>query len=140
MENTKNEILSLYFSEHLKVKEIAEKFNVSSAYITKLIKKDTRYMQEKEFRQNIQKQKRRLSQNEFIKKKREKQKIEDNYLLIQEQHNQAVRELSKSSHLTNENYRKWNISAYKYNPSKTRYEFDSALGRSYDIPKYIKER
>ena len=140
MENTKNEIISLYFSEHLKVKEIAEKINVSSAYITKLIKKDTRYMQEKEFRQEIQKQKRRLSQNEFIKKKREKQRIEDNYLLLQEQHNQAVRELSQSSHLTNENYRKWNISAYKYNPSKNRYEFDKALGRSYDVPEFIKER
>jgi len=140
MENTKNEIISLYFSEHLKVKEIAEKINVSSAYITKLIKKDTRYMQEKEFRQKIQKQKRRLSQNEFIKKKREKQRIEDNYLLLQEQHNQAVRELSQSSHLTNENYRKWNISAYKYNPSKNRYEFDKALGRSYDVPEFIKER
>lgn len=140
MENTKNEILSLYFSEHLKVKEIAEKFNVSSAYITKLIKKDTRYMHEKEFRQNIQKQKRKLSQNDFIKKKRENLRIEDNYLIIQAQHNQATRELSKSKHLTNENYRSWNISAYKYNPSKTRYEFDSALGRSYDVPKYIKER
>jgi len=97
-------------------------------------------MQEKEFRQKIQKQKRRLSQNEFIKKKREKQRIEDNYLLLQEQHNQAVRELSQSSHLTNENYRKWNISAYKYNPSKNRYEFDKALGRSYDVPEFIKER
>lgn len=140
MENKKNEIISLYFSKHLKVKEIAEKVNVSSAYITKIIKKDTRYMREKEFRQKIQKQKRKLSQNKYIKKKREKQRIEDNYLLLQEQHNQAVRELSQSSHLTNENYRKWNISAYKYNPSKNRYEFDKALGRSYDVPEFIKER
>ena len=59
---------------------------------------------------------------------------------MQAQHNQAVSELSKSTHLTNENYRKWNIGAYLYNPSKKRYEFDNTLGRSYDVPKYIKER
>lgn len=53
---------------------------------------------------------------------------------------QATRELSKSKHLSNENYRKWNYSAYKYNPSRKRYEFDEKLGRSIDVPKYIKER
>lgn len=36
--------------------------------------------------------------------------------------------------------KKWNISAYRYNPSKHRYEFDERLGRSADVPKYIKER
>ena len=59
---------------------------------------------------------------------------------MEEQHRQASYELSKSKHLSNENYRKWNSSAYKYNPSKHRYEFDKKLGRSNDVPKYIKER
>lgn len=59
---------------------------------------------------------------------------------MQTQHIQASMELSKSKKLTDENYRKWNKSAYKYNPSKHRYEFDESLGRSYDVPKYIKER
>ena len=49
-------------------------------------------------------------------------------------------ELSQRSYLTNESYRKFNSSAYKYNPSRHRYEFDEKLGRSYAIPKYIKER
>ena len=59
---------------------------------------------------------------------------------MKSQHDQATRELSKSSHLSNESYRKWNYSAYSYNPSKKRYEFDNKLGRSADVPKYIKER
>ena len=59
---------------------------------------------------------------------------------MQSQHEQATRELSKSKHLSNESYRKWNYSAYKYTPSKKRYEFDEKLGRSIDVPKYIKER
>lgn len=138
----KEEILNLFYIEHLKVKEIAEKAKTSSAYITKIIQTDSRYIAEKQLRKNISKDKRKKSQNEFVKKKRENKKIEDNYSIVQTQHLQATRELSKRSHLTNESYRKWNNSVYIYNPSKQRYEFDETLGRSYDVPKYIyiKER
>ena len=140
MKTLKENIITLFYIEHLKVKEIAEKVNTSSAYITKIIKQDTRYIQEKEYRKAISKDKRKVAQNNFIKNKREKQKIDDNYSFVQSQHEQATRELSKSKHLSNENYRKWNYSAYKYNPSRKRYEFDEELGRSIDVPKYIKER
>ena len=137
---SKENIIYLFYIEHLKVKEIADKENTSSAYITKIIKQDARYMQEKEYRKSISKDKRKIAQNNFIKNKREKQRIEDNYSFVQSQHEQAARELSKSKHLSNESYRKWNYSAYKYNSSKKRYEFDERLGRSIDVPKYIKER
>lgn len=133
-------IINLFYNEHLKTKEIAEKLDVSSSYVTKIIKQDDRYMKEKNFRKSVSKNKRKIAQNEFTKRKREKQRIEDNYSYIQSQHEQATRELSKSSHLSNESYRKWNYSAYNYNPSKKRYEFNINLGRSADVPKYIKER
>ena len=137
---SKENIISLFYNENLQVKEIAEQLDISSAYVTKIIKQDSRYIQEKNFRKSISKNKRKIAQNEFIKKKREKQRIEDNYSYVQSQHEQATRELSKSNHLSNESYRKWNYSAYKYNPSKKRYEFDVKLGRSADVPIYIKER
>ena len=137
---SKENIIDLFFNEHLKIKEIAEKENVSSAYITKVIKQDNRYNKEKEKRKETSSKNRKNAQNQFIKAKRENKRIEDNYSFVQEQHRQASRELSKSGHLSNENYRKFNISAYHYNPSKRRYEFDVNLGRSYAIPKYIKER
>ncbi len=137
---SKESIIGLFYNEHLQVKEIAEQLDISSAYVTKIIKQDFRYIQEKNFRKSVSKNKRKIAQNEFIKKKREKKKIEDNYSYVQSQHEQATKELSKSGHLSNESYRKWNYSAYKYNPSKKRYEFDNTLGRSADVPKYIKER
>lgn len=137
---TKENIISLFYIEHLPVKEIAKQLDISSAYVTKIIKQDSRYIQEKNFRKSVSKNRRKIAQNEFVKKKREKQRIDDNYSYVQSQHEQAIRELSKSSHLSNENYRKWNISAYNYNPSKQRYEFNDKLGRSADVPKYIKER
>ena len=136
----KENIINLFYIEHLKVKEIAEKENASSAYITKIIKQDERYLQEKEYRKIRSKDRRKIAQNNFIKNKRATRRIEDKYSILQAQHKQATRELSKSRHLTNENYRKWNSSAYKYNPSKRRYEFKEELGRTHDVPKYIKER
>lgn len=136
----KENILNLFYIEHLKVKDISAIVNTSSAYITKIIKQDTRYMLEKEYRKSISNAKRKVAQNNFVKNKRENKKIEDNYSIVQFQHEQATRELSKAKHLSNESYRKWNYSAYKYNPSKKRYEFNDTLGRSYDVPKYIKER
>ncbi len=140
METQKDKILNLFYIEHLKVKEIAEKTSVTSAYVTKVIKIDSRYKEEKNFRKEKSKEKRKLAQNNFIKQKRENKRIEDNYEFVQSQHIQASIELSKSKKLTDENYRKWNTSAYKYNPSKHRYEFDESLGRAADVPKYIKER
>ena len=140
METLKEKIINLFYFEHLKVKNISEKLNISSAYITKIIKTDNRYVEEKQFRKNLSKEKRKIDQNKFIKEKREIKRIEDKYSIIESQHIQATKELSKSSYLTNESYRKWNQSAYKYNPSKKRYEFDDTLGKSADVPKFIKER
>ena len=136
----KDKILRLFYTEHLEVKDIAGIIKVSSAYVTKIIKIDSRYEKEKNFRKEKSKEKRRLEQNNFIKQKRENKKIEDNYAFVQEQHKQASQELSKTRKFSDENYRKWNSSAYKYNPSRKRYEFDEQLGRSYDVPKYVKER
>lgn len=138
--NNIEKIIDLFYIQHFKVKKIAENLSVSSAYITKIIKQDNRYMQEKEFRKQQSKINRKIAQNKFIKNKRDNKRIEDNYETVESQHIQASKELSKSSYLTNENYRKWNSSAYKYNPSKNRYEFDDKLGRSYAVPKYIKGR
>ena len=140
MENKKDKIIELFFINHLSVKEIADSVGTSSAYITKIVKTDERYIQEKQYRKEQSKEKRKQDKNNFMKNKREKKRIDDNYSFVQAQHYKATRELSKSRHLTNETYRKWNSSAYKYNPLKKRYEFDEKLGRASDIPKYIKER
>lgn len=140
MENKKDKIIELFFINHLSVKEIADSVGTSSAYITKIVKTDERYIQEKQYRKEKSKEKRKQDKNNFMKNKREQKRIDDNYSFVKAQHYKATKELSKSRHLTNETYRKWNSSAYKYNPLKKRYEFDEKLGRASDIPKYIKER
>ena len=64
---SKENIIDLFYNEHLKVNEIAKKENVSSAYITKVIKQDIRYNHEKVNRKGISKEKRKNAQNQFIK-------------------------------------------------------------------------
>mgnify|MGYP002544144958 CR=1 FL=1 len=59
MENSKELIIKYFFNEHLKVKEIAEIIHTSSSYITKIIKLDKRYLEEKEYRNNKSKEKRK---------------------------------------------------------------------------------
>lgn len=140
--NKKESIIKLFYIDHLKVKEIAKIIDVDSSYITRIIKCDDRYLEEKNNRKVISKSKHIEATKANIKKSREVKKFNNKVddLILKNLHRQASIELSKGKHLTNENYRKWNYSAYKYNPLKKRYEFCEELGRSYDVPKYIKER
>ena len=86
MEDSKELIIKYFFIEHLKVKEIAEIVHTSSSYITKIIKQDERYSEEKKYRCNKSKEKRKKDQNRFIKHKREQKRIDDNFAFVEEQH------------------------------------------------------
>ena len=138
----KEKILNLFFNDGFSQKQIANELKVSKGYISQIVTKDERYPQFKKQKLIISKKKHNKQIQSITKEKRKQ--IQFNYLVddlvLRTMHNQASAELSKGKHLTNESYRRWNHSAYKYNPSKKRYEFNENLGRSYDIPKYIKER
>jgi len=133
----KKEILEMYYSEKMKTKDIAKKLNVSSPYITKIIKADSRYTLEKEERKKYSKIKHNKQIQKYVEEKRKKKRNND-YLILKEMHRQASLELSKNSRQSNMSYRDWNKSAYKYNTRKKRYEFREELGRSYDVKKYLK--
>ena len=61
MEMLKEKIITLFYIEHLKVKEIDEKINISSAYVTKIIKKDTRYARKRIQKSYIKRKKKNCS-------------------------------------------------------------------------------
>ena len=50
--SNKEKIIKLYYDEHLQVKDISNSLNISSPYITKIIKQDSKYMEEKTTRKN----------------------------------------------------------------------------------------
>lgn len=138
----KEKILELYFNEKMKQKDIAIKLNISTSTVSRTIQKDIRYIEEKEIRKQDSETRHNKEIQKRVENKRKVNQFKRNNddLILKSIHNQDSMELSKRSRLSNENYRKWNYSAYQYNPSKQRYEFRDNLGRSYDVPKYIKER
>ena len=138
----KEKIIYLYYIEKKLCKDIAIELNISTSTVTRTIKKDSRYNLEKENRKKTNKANHNKEIQKRVDNKRKQMQFKNNNddLILREIHIQDSMELSDRKYLSNENYRKWNYSAYKYNPSKKRYEFREELGRSYDVPKYIKER
>lgn len=138
----KDEILDLFFDKKMKQKDIAELLNIAKSTVSKVVSKDSRFIAEKSLRKANNKVKRNKDIQRRVEQNRKKVQFKNNSddLILKQMHSQASMELSKRSHLSNENYRKWNKTAYNYNPSKKRFEFDENLGRSYDVPKYIKAK
>lgn len=131
-------INKLYFENKLSLTEIAEMVNTSISYISRILKKDERYKKEKEERKQQNLLNRRKVQKELIYSKR-KCIVDIDYLRLRKEHIQASKELSKNSVIGKDALRKWCISAYKYNPSKDRYEFKTdELLKPADFPMYIK--
>ena len=90
----KQKILDYYYNLKNKPSEIATKLQVSRAYVTKVIKNDKRYVDEKNKRIKENQIKNQKKTNEYMKKKREeKRELES---IIQKQHIQASMELSEN--------------------------------------------
>lgn len=140
MKSNKETILKMYFINKLRAKDIAEKLNISKSAVTQVLQKDERYKTEKIHRKAKNKEIHNEKTKKYMKYKREKIKRKndkDNFDL-NSMHNQATAELSKKKRITNMSYRDWNKSAFDYNEKRKGFEFKKELGRSYDVPKFIK--
>ena len=140
MKKLEQKILELYFIKKLKQKDIAEKLKISKYKVSRTVTKDLRYISEKEERKTKSKQKHSENTKRIVKRKREVVKFKNNSddLVLKNMHNQASIELSKPKRLSNMAYRNWNKSAYTYNQKRRGFEFRKELGRSKDVPKFIK--
>ena len=64
--NNKKYILDKYYEEHEKPSVIAKELDVHPSYITKVIKADTRYIQEKKVYDNFKLYYRDLNNQEYV--------------------------------------------------------------------------
>lgn len=131
----KQQIIFLYYEKGLIQTEIANKLNVSKAYITKIIKKDKRYQEEKQKRKSNNKLKNKQETKIYIKKKRENDKILNER--VRKQHIQASMELSGRQSISNRNFRNWNKSIYEFNPKNKTYNLKKDIIVSKDVPRKI---
>ena len=131
-------INNLYFEQNKSLTEIADFINTSVSYISKILRKDERYIEEKNRRKKQNLRNRRDKQKQLIYAKRVK-KYDLGYIQMKTQHEQDIRELSRSTIICNPTLRRWCSSAYKYNKIKKAYIFDTeTLLKPPDFPLYIK--
>ena len=140
MKSHSNTIINKYFIDKLKPVEIAKELNISKSAVTQVLQKDKRYQKEKIKRIEQNKENHNEKTKKYMKLKREimKRKKDKDNIDLKSMHNQATAELSKKKRITNMAYRNWNKTAFTYNEKRKGYEFRKELGRSYDVPKFIK--
>ncbi len=136
----KQKILEMFFIKRKKQIDIAKALNISKYKVSRIVTKDIRYQEEKEIRKKLSQQRHLENTINYINSERKVKRMKNNTdeLILKNMHEQASKELSKGKRMTNIAYRNWNKSAYLYNRDKKRLEFRKELGRSYDVPKFIK--
>jgi len=131
-------INNLYFEQQKSLSEIADLINTSVSYISRILKKNEDYNKEKERRKKENLKIRRDKQKQLIYAKRNNG-TDIEYLKMNVQHEEATKELSKSTTIGKDALRKWCSSAYIYNRKKKVYMFDTTtLLKPADFPLYIK--
>lgn len=138
--SNKENIIVLFFEEKLSIVEIADRLNISKQYVSKIVRKDIRYIEERENRKLKNKEKQKKRVKNYIYKKRRNEKQERLNAIVEMQHIQASCELSGRNTINNRAYRNWNSSIYIYNNSTKEYQIKEEYKNktSYAIPKKIK--
>lgn len=138
--NKKERIIVFYYEEKLNTIEIANKLKVTKQYVSKVIKTDSRYINEKTTRKLETTIRHRNQKKEFARKKRQSSKNERLDASMDILHRQASFELSKGRTINNRAFRNWNSSIYDYHDRAKEYrvkkDFENKV--SYAVPKKIK--
>lgn len=134
--NTKEQILDLYYNEHLKQNKIAEIMGTSKQYVSKIVKEDSRNKQEKDYRKELNHKKRNFYMQEYFKTYNRSKKDDNTYEQMLAQQRQDSIEMSYHGQLSNYAFAKWNIGAYHTN-KKGNLVLDRNLKVGFDVPKTI---
>lgn len=140
MNNKKNEILFLFFEEHLNIIKISTQLNVSKQYVSKIVRKDIRHSEETLKRRKENKEKQVERNKKCIQKKRRQDYENRLNAIVEQQHFQAITELSGKKYINNRAYRNWNTSIYEFNYKTKEYQLKKNFKNktSYAIPQKIK--
>ena len=135
----KEQILDLYFNKHLQQTEISKQLQVSQQYISKIVKKDERYKQEKDYRKSKNAEKRKIYQMEYQKNYIRKKDNDIAFEALQAQLAQDARLLSyRANNLSTYALKKANSSIYEYDKNRNQYVMLKGIKASIDLPKRIK--
>ena len=135
--DTKEQILDLYYNQHLKQKEIAKIVGKSNPYISKIVRADSRNKREKENRKKENAKNRKDYLQDYFKNYLRQKKNDNSYEQLLALLKQDVLELSYGCNdISDYAFAKWNSSAYHTN-KKGNLVIDKKLNVGFDVPKSV---
>ena len=133
--DTKDKIIELFFTEHLRPVDISKKLKVGMPYITKIIQKDSRYIEEKEARKLESKEKNKIQKRMYAQNKRKKEKQEYQRLLVQiNRDNEYLSTKKKENDLQ---FANWNRSAYEYDKDSSDLVLKDNINAGFNVAKRV---
>lgn len=135
--DTKEQILDLYYNQHLKQKEIAKIVGKSNPYISKIVRADSRNKREKENRKKENAKNRKDYLQDYFKNYHRPKKNDNSYEQLLALLKQDVLELSYGCNdISDYAFAKWNSSAY-HTDKKGNLVIDKKLNVGFDVPKSV---
>lgn len=133
--NKITEITRLFYEEHFKPTDIAKQIGVSKSYVTKIIQKDKRYIEEKEYRANQSRERHKACKRNYINKKRQADKQEYQAMLIQI--NKDNEYLSTKKEISDVDFAKWNRGMYDYDKKSSDLVLKNGITTGYNVCKRV---
>lgn len=141
VKDTKDKIIELFFTEHLRPVDISKKLKVGMPYITKIIRKDSRYIEEKETRKLSNKEKNKIQKRMYAQNKRKKEKQEkqekQEYQRLLVQINIDNEYLSTKKKENDLQFANWNRSAYEYDKDSSDLVLKDDLNAGFNVAKRV---
>ncbi len=129
------EITKLFYDEHLRPTDIAEQIGVGKSYVTKIIQKDERYIEEKEYRATQSKERHKVCKRNYINKKRQANKQDYQAMLIQI--NKDNEYLSTKKKLSDEALSNWNRGMFDYDKNSSDLLLKNGINVGFDVPRRV---
>ena len=129
------EITRLFYDKHLKPTDIAKQIGVGKSYVTKIIQKDERYIEEKEYRATQSKERHKVCKRNYINKKRQADKQEYQAMIIQI--NKDNEYLSTKKKLSDEAFSNWNRGMFHYDKHSSDLILKNGINVGFDVPKRV---
>ena len=135
---TKDKIIELFYNQHLRPTDIANKLDVKMPYITRIIQTDSRYIGEKEARKQENREKQKEQKRIYAQNRREKERQEkQDYQKLLVQINNDNKFLSTKRQVSDEKYAKWNRSAYDYDENTSDLILKDKIVAGFNVAKRV---
>ena len=129
------EITRLFYEEHLRPTDIAKQIGVGKSYITKIIQKDERYIEEKGYRVSQSKERHKACKRNYINKKRQADKQEYQAMIIQI--NKDNEYLSTKKKVSDETFSNWNRGMFDYDKNSSALILKAGINVGFDVPRKV---